>query len=127
QGVTDYAIYMLDTEGRVISWNSGAQRIKGYSADEIMGRHFSAFYIDEDVRAGAPQRALEIALRVGRFETEMLRRHKDGMGFWAHVVIDPIYDDDGAHIGFAKVTRDITEKRRAEEELAQARARSFQA
>ncbi|HLN10613.1 MAG TPA: ATP-binding protein, partial [Xanthobacteraceae bacterium] len=126
QGVTDYAIYMLDTEGRVISWNSGAQRIKGYSADEIMGRHFSAFYFDEDVRAGAPQRALEIALRVGRFETEMLRRRKDGMGFWAHVVIDPIYDDDGAHIGFAKVTRDITEKRRAEEELAQARALSFQ-
>jgi len=126
QGVKDYAIYMLDTEGRVANWNAGAERIKGYTAGEIIGQHFSRFYIDEDVKAGKPQRALETALREGKFETETVRQRKDGTHFWAHVVIDPIYDEQGTHIGFAKITRDVTEKHKADEELAQARSRLLQ-
>jgi PAS domain S-box-containing protein len=126
QGVKDYAIYMLDTEGRVASWNAGAERIKGYTAGEIIGEHFSRFYVDEDVKAGKPQRALETALREGKFETETVRQRKDGTHFWAHVVIDPIYDEQGTHIGFAKITRDVTEKHKTEEELAQARVRLVQ-
>jgi PAS domain S-box-containing protein len=122
QGVQDYAIYMLDPDGRVANWNAGAERIKGYTADEIVGKHFSVFYIDEDVEAGAPRQALETALHEGKFETVTRRRRKDGTQFWAHVVIDPIFDDDGAHIGFAKITRDVTAQHDAEEALAQARA-----
>jgi PAS domain S-box-containing protein len=126
QGVTDYAIYMLDTDGRITNWNAGAQSIKGYSVAEIVGDHFSRFYTDEDRAAGEPTRALATALREGKYEAEAIRIRKDGTRFWAHVVIDPIYDDSGRHIGFAKITRDVTERRAAQEELEQARAALFQ-
>ena len=127
EGVTDYAIYMLDTEGRVTNWNAGAEAIKGYSADEIVGRHFSNFYTAEDRENGEPARALETALREGKYEKEAERCRKDGTRFFAHVVIDPIYDDTGRHIGFAKITRDVTGRRAEQEELEQARAALFQA
>ena len=119
QSVTDYAIYMLDPEGRVSSWNAGAERFKGYAADEIMGEHFSRFYREEDREAGVPHAALDTARREGRFEAEGWRVRKDGSRFWASVIIDPIRDDDGQLVGFAKVTRDLTEKRAIEEQLRQ--------
>ena len=127
QGVTDYAIYMLDTEGRVSSWNAGAQRIKGYSPSEIIGGHFSRFYMEEDRAKGEPENALRIAGREGRFEKEGWRIRKDGSRFWASVVIDAIRDESGNLIGFAKVTRDITEKKQAERSLEEARETLFQA
>lgn len=111
EGVVDYAIYMLDVNGTVTNWNRGAERIKGYRAEEIIGRHFSTFYTPEDRRAGRPARALERALRDGRFESEGWRVRKDGGRFWASAVIDAIHDDDGRHIGYAKITRDISEAR----------------
>lgn len=120
--VSDYAIYMLDREGRVSNWNAGAALIKGYSADEIVGRHFSQFYTPEDIAAGAPEHTLATALRDGKYETEAQRVRKDGSLFWAHVVVDPIYDPQGKHVGFAKVTRDISERKRNEERLEEARA-----
>ncbi len=126
QGVTDYAIYMLDPQGHVTNWNAGAQRIKGYSQDEILGRHFSEFYTDEDQANELPRRALETATREGRFEAEGWRRRKDGTRFWASAVIDRIQNDLGEIIGFAKITRDITERRQAQEALAQAQAALFQ-
>src|SRR5579859_4082968 len=101
QGVRDYAIFMLDTEGRVTNWNTGAERIKGYRASEIVGEHFSRFYTPEDIDDGAPIRALETAREKGRYEAEGWRRRKDGTRFWASVVIDAIYDDDGSLVGFA--------------------------
>lgn len=119
QSVTDYAIYMLDPDGRVSSWNAGAERFKGYSADEIIGEHFSRFYSEEDREAGVPRTALETAKREGRFEAEGWRVRKDGGRFWASVIIDPIRNSDGQLIGFAKVTRDLTEKRAIEEQLRQ--------
>jgi PAS domain S-box-containing protein len=119
QSVTDYAIYMLDPAGRVSSWNAGAQRFKGYAAEEIMGEHFSRFYTEEDLQAGIPRIALETAEREGRFEAEGWRLRKDGSRFWATVIIDPVRNDDGALIGFAKVTRDLSEKRAIEEQLRQ--------
>jgi len=119
QSVTDYAIYMLDPEGRVSSWNPGAERFKGYSANEIMGQHFSRFYTEEDRQAGIPRIALETAKREGRFEAEGWRVRKDGSRFWANVIIDPIRSEDGRLLGFAKVTRDLTEKRVTEERLRQ--------
>ena len=122
QGVRDYAIYMLDAQGHVTNWNSGAEAIKGYSAIEIVGQHFSRFYTEEDRAGGEPQRALQTALTEGKYEREAQRVRKDGTLFWAHVVIDPIFDDSGKHIGFAKITRDITEKKRVQEELDEARA-----
>jgi PAS domain S-box-containing protein len=118
QSVTDYAIYMLDPEGRVSSWNAGAERFKGYAADEIMGEHFSRFYTEEDRQAEIPRIALETARREGRFEAEGWRVRKDGSRFWASVIIDPIRNNDQL-IGFAKVTRDLTEKRAIEEQLRQ--------
>ncbi len=127
QGVSDYAIYMLNPEGYVSSWNSGAQRIKGYRAEEIVGAHFSRFYTEEDRAAGLPEKSLETARTVGRFEKEGVRQRKDGSHFWAHVVIDTIRDETGAVIGFAKVTRDITEKIEAQKALNQAREDLFQA
>jgi PAS domain S-box-containing protein len=126
QGVTDYAIYMLDPEGRVANWNMGAERIKGYKADEIVGQHFSSFYTPEEQAAGIPAQALETALREGKFERESQRVRKDGTRFWAHVVIDPIYDSRGKHIGFAKITRDVTARRQAEEALTETRAKLLQ-
>ncbi|MEN3952625.1 PAS domain S-box protein [Iodidimonas sp. SYSU 1G8] len=127
QGVTDYAIYMLDPGGMVSNWNQGAERIKGYAASEIVGRHFSAFYTPEDRADGAPERALETATREGRFEKEAIRMRKDGSRFWAHVVIDAIRSEDGTLLGFAKITRDITERRAAEQSLRMAREQLFQA
>ena len=111
QGVTDYAIYMLRPDGTVANWNAGARRAKGYAAEEIVGRHFSCFYTPEDRAAGLPARGLARARAAGRFEAEGWRLRKDGTRFWAHVAIDPIHDDDGTFLGFAKVTRDCTEKR----------------
>jgi PAS domain S-box-containing protein len=126
QAVTDYAIYMLDSTGHVSSWNSGAERIKGYRPHEIVGEHFSLFYTPEDREAGEPARALRTAATEGRFEKEGWRVRKDGTRFWAHVVIDPIHGDDGEIIGFAKVTRDITERRQAQQSLELARQALFQ-
>jgi PAS domain S-box-containing protein len=125
--VRDYAIYMLDPQGRVTNWNAGAEQIKGYTADEIVGEHFSRFYTEEDRANGEPARALETALREGRYEREAERVRKDGTRFWASVVLDPIRDETGELIGFAKVTRDITEQRRAQDELEEARTALFQA
>jgi PAS domain S-box-containing protein len=113
-GVTDYAIFMLDTEGIVVNWNSGAERIKGYKAHEIVGQHFSRFYTHEDRANGLPGRALSLAMREGRYEAEGWRVRKNGEHFWANVVIDAIYDDDRKIVGFAKVTRDISERKKAE-------------
>ncbi|WP_426699964.1 PAS domain S-box protein [Rhodanobacter sp. Col0626] len=121
QGVIDYAIYMLDLDGHVHSWNSGAERIKGYRAEEIIGQHFSVFYTDSDRTAGEPQRGLAQAREHGRFENQAWRVRKDGSLFWAHVVIDRVDDNDGKPIGFAKVTRDATESRQAEEALEEMR------
>jgi PAS domain S-box-containing protein len=113
--VKDYAIFMLDTGGRIASWNAGAQRIKGYTADEIIGKHFSIFYPEEDIESGKPPRELEIAGRTGVYEEEGWRLRKDGSRFWANVVITAVRDESGTLRGFAKVTRDITERKRAEE------------
>jgi PAS domain S-box-containing protein len=127
QGVHDYAIYMLDPQGNITNWNAGAEAIKGYKAGEIIGRHFSLFYTPEDRTAGKPAQALETALREGRFEGEAQRVRKNGERFWANVVIDPIRDDQGNLLGFAKVTRDISEKRRAQQEIERAREALAQA
>jgi PAS domain S-box-containing protein len=125
--VSDYAIFMLDPEGYVTTWNSGAQRIKGYLPSEIVGKHFSRFYTDTDRRDGVPEAALESAAREGRFEKEGWRLRKDGTRFRANVVIDAIRSDSGELIGFAKVTRDVTERHRAQESLQRAQQTLFQA
>jgi PAS domain S-box-containing protein len=122
QGVTDYAIYMLDPQGYITNWNSGAERIKGYTAEEIVGHHFSRFYPEEDRDAGLPAKALDTAVREGRFEKEGWRVRKDGTRLWANVIIDPIRDEQGTLIGFAKITRDITERKQAQEALERVRA-----
>ncbi|QKX00533.1 PAS domain S-box protein (plasmid) [Agrobacterium sp. CGMCC 11546] len=127
QGVTDYAIYLLDPEGNVTNWNVGAQRIKGYEPQEIIGSHFSKFYTPEDLADDLPRKALAAAERDGRFEKEGWRVRKDGTRFWASVVIDAIHNDDGSLFGFAKVTRDITEKREAQNSLDRTREELFQA
>ncbi len=127
QSVTDYAIYMLDLDGKVVNWNAGARRIKGYAPEEIIGQHFSRFYTAEDRAAGEPQRALDTARLEGRFEKEGLRVRKDGTRFWANVVIDPIRGPDGGLRGFAKITRDVTERKDNEHKLAQASEALFQA
>ncbi len=127
QGVTDYAIYMLSPEGRVSNWNQGAQRIKGYLPEEIIGQHFSIFYTPEDREIGEPARALEIATREGRFENRSWRVRKDGTRFLAHVVVDAIRGDTGTLLGFAKITRDVTEAHQAQEALEKTREALFQA
>lgn len=119
QSVTDYAIYMLDPEGRIVSWNLGAKRIKGYEEEEVLNTHFSRFYTPEDQQAGLPEAGLRTAVSTGRMEAEGLRVRKDGSRFWASVVIESIYDG-GRLIGFAKVTRDVTERKAAESQLRQA-------
>jgi PAS domain S-box-containing protein len=121
QGVTDYAIYLLSPEGYVSSWNPGAQRIKGYAPEEIIGQHFSRFYTEEDRQAGLPQQTIAIATREGRFEREGWRLRKDGTKFFANVVVDAIHNPDGSLLGFAKITRDITERTKAERALEEAR------
>jgi PAS domain S-box-containing protein len=126
EGVTDYAIYMLDPQGYISSWNAGAQRIKGYRPEEIIGQHFSRFYTAEDQAAGLPAVSLQTAIREGQFEKEGWRVRKDGSRFWAHLVIDPILGDDGEVIGFAKITRDITERKEAQKALDLARQALFQ-
>ncbi len=119
-GVVDYAIFMLSPEGIVTNWNSGAERLKGYRAEEIVGQHFSLFYTKGDRAAGRPEQALEIALSTGRFEQEGWRLRKDSTLFWANVVIDAIRDETGDLIGFAKITRDVTERREAQLALQEA-------
>jgi PAS domain S-box-containing protein len=126
-GVTDYALIMLDPRGRVAEWNRGAERIKGYAAREIVGDHFSRFYAPEDRDRGEPARALETAEREGRYEAEGWRVRKDGSRFWANIVMDAMRDDHGQLIGYAKITRDITDKRDAAEAIEQTRAALAQA
>ena len=125
EGVTDYAIYMLDPGGYVTSWNAGAERFKGYTADEIIGQHFSRFYTPEEAEKGAPQRALAVALEQGHFEAEGWRVRKDGSRFWANVVVDPIRSPNGQLLGFAKITRDLTERREAQIALEKSREAFF--
>lgn len=117
EAVVDYGIFMLDPQGHVMSWNSGAEKLKGYTRDEVVGRHFSIFYPAESVASGWPQEELRRARQLGRFEDEGWRLRKDGSRFWANVVITALHEDDGTLAGFAKITRDLTERRRAEEQL----------
>ena len=119
EGVTDYAIYMLDPTGTVVNWNPGAQRIKGYEREEIIGQHFSRFYTEEDRRDRVPYQVLETAARTGKYEAEGWRVRKDGTRFWASVLINAIRNSAGEVVGFAKVTRDLTERRATEERLQQ--------
>jgi len=120
EAVTDYALFMLDRDGIVTTWNAGAARIKGYAAADIIGQHFSRFYVEDDRAAGVPQRALAKAVEDGRYEMEGWRVRKDGTRFWANVVIDVVRDESGAVVGFAKITRDLSERRAMEEQLRQA-------
>ena len=113
--VTDYAIFALDAQGYIISWNPGAQRLKGYQAHEIIGKHFSTFYPESDIRAGKPKWELEVASKEGRLEDEGWRLRSDGTRFWANVVITALRDDHGTLVGFAKITRDLTERMEAQE------------
>lgn len=117
EGTKDYAIFMLSSEGTVLTWNPGAQLTKGYRAEEVIGGHFSIFYTPEERKREKPQQALRTAAREGRFEEEGWRLRKDGTPFWASVVITALYDDDGVVTGFSEVTRDVTDQRRAEEAL----------
>src|SRR2546430_2041596 len=119
EGIRDYAIFMLDGAGRVSTWNTGAQRIKGYRAEEIVGQHFSRFHPPEAVAAGKPARLLALAAREGRAEDEGWRVRKDGTRFWANAVISAMRDAHGGLVGFAKVTRDLTQRRQVEQALAQ--------
>lgn len=119
EGVTDYAIFSLDTHGNVTSWNSGAQRIKSYTANEIIGQHFSRFYTPEDAAAGLPARVLETAATSGHYEGEGWRVRKDGTRFWASVVVTPLRDEKGELVGFSKITRDMTEKKRLLDQIQQ--------
>src|ERR1700761_7470885 len=127
EAVMDYAIYLLDAEGHIATWNPGAQRFKGYSAEEIIGKHFSIFYTPEDREAGVPAHALATARTEGKYENEAQRVRKNGERFWAQVGINPIRGEDGEVIGFAKITRDITERRQMEAELAHSREQLVQA
>jgi PAS domain S-box-containing protein len=125
-GVTDYAVYLISPQGRIASWNTGAQRLKGYDAAEIIGRPYATFFTAEDQAAGLPETALKTAAAEGRWEQEGWRVRKDGTRFWAMAVLDAVYDDSGDLIGYAKVTRDITERLQAHERLAQSEARYAQ-
>jgi PAS domain S-box-containing protein len=120
--VQDYAIFMLDPQGIVATWNRGAERIKGYRADEIIGRHFSTFYTPDAIARDHPAHELEVAVDVGRFEEEGWRVRKDGSRFWASVVITALFDADGTHVGFGKVTRDLTERRALQQDLLRSNA-----
>ena len=115
--IQDYAIFMLDRSGIVMTWNNGAERLTGYKASEIIGSHFSCFFRPEDIHAGWPNRELETALKQGRSEEEGWRVRKDGGRFWANVVLTALYDEEGNHRGFTKITRDVSKRREAEIEL----------
>ncbi|HKY05812.1 MAG TPA: PAS domain S-box protein, partial [Blastocatellia bacterium] len=119
EGVRDYAIFMLDPQGFVQSWNRGAEAIKGYKADEVTGKHFSLFYPEDDIQSDKPGFELRVAAEVGRFEDEGWRIRKDGTRFWANVIITALRDKDGVLIGYSKVTRDLTERKKAEEQRLQ--------
>src|SRR5262249_22419715 len=121
--VVDYAIYMIDLDGRVVSWNAGAERLKGYSASEIIGQSFRRFFTPEDQEQELPKRALETAARTGRFESEGWRGRKDGTRFWALAVVDAVRGENGNVVGFAKITRDMTERRREQEKLLESERR----
>lgn len=121
--VVDYAIYVLDVDGRILTWNPGADRLKGYREDEVVGRHFSIFYTDDDNASCFPDRGLAIAAAAGQFETEGWRVRKDGSQFWANVVITALRNEDGQLVGFGKVTRDLTERKRAEDSLRESEER----
>ena len=123
EGVKDYAIFMLDPQGLVLTWNAGAERLKGYSATEIIGQHFSRFYPPEALMAGLPARELEVAEATGSFSDEGWRVRKDGTRFWANVVVTALRDRAGVLVGFAKVTRDLTQRRDYEESLRQSEER----
>ena len=123
EGVSDYAIFALDPQGYIISWNPGAQRLKGYRAHEIIGKHFSIFYPESDIRAGKPPWELEVATEVGRLEDEGWRLRSDGTRFWANVIITALRDEHGTLVGFAKITRDLTERMEAQERAIQNAAR----
>lgn len=123
EGVRDYAIFMLDTTGHIMSWNEGAERIKGWSANEIIGKHFSTFYTTEDLEDKKPERELKIAIATGKYEEEGWRVRKNGSVFWANVVITALYNEQNKHIGFSKVTRDLTDKKMSEESLRQSEER----
>jgi PAS domain S-box-containing protein len=118
--IQDYAIFLLDPNGYIQSWNKGAQKTKGYTASEIIGKHFSVFYVERDVANGKPARELELAKRYGRVEDEDWRVRKDGTQFWANVVITALYDDNKKLVGFAKITRNLTERKRLEDEVRRA-------
>src|SRR5678816_2010210 len=115
--VGDYALFVLDPRGRIMTWNLGAQRIKGYAPEEIIGRHFSVFYAPDLVERGWPDEELRLATREGRFEDEGWRLRKDGSRFWANVVITALRDERGKLLGFSKITRDVTERKLHEEAL----------
>ena len=118
ESVRDYAIFLLDPQGHIRSWNAGAQRIKGYAASEIIGKHFSIFYPASEIQGGKPDYELRVAIEEGRYEEEGWRIRKDGTRFWASVVITALRGADDTLVGFAKVTRDLTERKQAEEERA---------
>lgn len=118
QGVSDYAIYMIDRNGIVLNWNAGAERAKGYTADEIVGRNFATFYMEGDRAADVPRRNLDEAARTGRISTEGWRLRRDGSVFWASITINAIFASDGSFLGFAKVTRDLTEQHALMERIA---------
>src|SRR5262245_37889876 len=121
--VRDYAVFVLDPEGRIVTWNTGAKLIKGYDADEILGRHFSIFYPEEAVRSGWPQHELAVARQEGRFEDEGWRLRKDGSRFWANVLITALRDDSGQLLGYSKITRDLTARRQQEQALRESEER----
>src|ERR687886_1144353 len=119
----DYALFILDPSGRIMSWNLGAERLKGYAADEIIGRHFSLFYPQDAVQSGWPAHELQVATVEGRFEDEGWRVRKDGSRFWANVVITALRDEEGKLLGFSKITRDLSDRRLHEEALRQSEER----
>ena len=119
----EYAVFLLDTDGRILTWNAGAEAIKGYAADEIIGRHFSIFYAPEALQIGWPAHELKVATQEGRFEDEGWRIRKDGSRFWANVVITALRDDNGKLVAFSKITRDLTDRKLHEEALRQSEER----